>query len=847
MYRKCKRGKRPSVKSVEKNLVIGGLNPDGAISKWTTIKKAIRETGAGVWMMQETKCQAGNLELDGFTTYEHVRIDKDGGGLSLSALKELNPSFVRDGGDDVEAMTVNIHLKKITISMNTGYGPQEYDKIDKKQNFWKYLEDECERAKKEGNGFLFQGDLNSHLGPNIIPGDLRPRNENGKMFANFVKSNQLTIVNALSMCKGTTTWKKIRNGIELKSTIDFIVVCDLVLPYITDMDINSEGKHNITNFNPANKGEKVTSADHEPMWATINLKISPEKPNDNIVLNYKDLNALKQFKTNTSDAKEFSKSLEAETSVEERAEMWKTVFEDHCKRVFPKIRIRKTNIKPSNADKLIDKRNKMIKHNRNEDDTELKDLNVKIAKIIAEEERLKCHKLKQFCNPNGSVNVGEMWKLKKKLWPAKKPSLPAAKLNHEGKLVSSPNEVKEALTKEYKERLRQRPIHPKLTKKYKKKTMEIKLKMSQQNKSQPFSMSELHIVLQKLKRGKARDPEGWVRELFHPSVMGNDMKISLLKMLNLLKAEGVIPQFMRRAHIATIPKKNKSRLLLKNERGIFLVNTIRGIFMKLLFNRKSRIIDSKMSDSNIGGRKDKSCINHIWVVNGVIHQQLSSTKNPPITIQQYDYIQMFDGMELLESISDLESNSQIKDDTLHLIYNANRNLQVKVKTPFGMTKEMMLDKAVLQGEIWGPALASNQVDTFGKEMLEDDLPFVYRYMGYIPIPILGMIDDTIGITEAGFKACQMNSFMNVKTADKYLQFGQDKCKAMLVGKKTFSFHEPNLEVDAWKTDHNENGDFLETFEGKKPLENVKELTYLGVQISADGKNLKTIIKEETSK
>ena len=44
---------------------------------------------------------------------------------------------------------------------------------------------------------------------------------------------------------------------------------------------------------------------------------------------------------------------------------------------------------------------------------------------------------------------------------------------------------------------------------------------------------------------------------------------------------------MRKTHITTIPKKNKSRLQLKNERGIFLVNSIRGILMRILFNRKS--------------------------------------------------------------------------------------------------------------------------------------------------------------------------------------------------------------------------------------------------------------------
>ena len=197
-----------------------------------------------------------------------------------------------------------------------------------------------------------------------------------------------------------------------------------------------------------------------------------------------------------------------------------------------------------------------------------------------------------------------------------------------------------------------------------------------------------------------------------------------------------------------------------------------------------------MTDSNIGGRKDKSCINHIWVMNGVIHETLSSKKNKPIVIQQYDYTQMFDGMNLKESLNDLETKAEIKDDTIHLLYNANKNIQVKVKTPFGLTNELLVDEAVLQGEVWGSSLASNQVDTFGQEMLEDDFPFIFRYKGYIPVPILGLIDDTIGVTDAGYKAVQLNSFMNVKTSDKYLQFEQNKCKAMLVAKHAQVFMYP---------------------------------------------------------
>ena len=121
------------MKCVEKNLVIGGINPDGALSKITTLRKAIRETGVGVWMMQETKVsQPGKIKVDGFIVYEHTRTSNKGGGLAICVLKDLNPAFIRYGGELAEALTVNIHLKNITISCNTAYGPQESAPIQKK-------------------------------------------------------------------------------------------------------------------------------------------------------------------------------------------------------------------------------------------------------------------------------------------------------------------------------------------------------------------------------------------------------------------------------------------------------------------------------------------------------------------------------------------------------------------------------------------------------------------------------------------------------------------------------------------------------------------------------------------
>ena len=55
-----------------------------------------------------------------------------------------------------------------------------------------------------------------------------------------------------------------------------------------------------------------------------------------------------------------------------------------------------------------------------------------------------------------------MLKLMKKLWPKHGNNLITAKKNHKGKLVSGAREIKTLLAKEYRERLRSRPVRPDL-------------------------------------------------------------------------------------------------------------------------------------------------------------------------------------------------------------------------------------------------------------------------------------------------------------------------------------------------------------------------------------------------
>ena len=87
-----------------------------------------------------------------------------------------------------------------------------------------------------------------------------------------------------------------------------------------------------------------------------------------------------------------------------------------------------------------------------------------------------------------------MWKTLKKLWP-KYNSIPMAKMNHVGKVISKPREIKNLMKKEYIERLRKRPLK-----------QDMKLLMTKRN-----------IIFQNiLRKAKSRKSPEWTMEDLKP-------------------------------------------------------------------------------------------------------------------------------------------------------------------------------------------------------------------------------------------------------------------------------------------------------------------------------------------
>ena len=301
---------------------------------------------------------------------------------------------------------------------------------------------------------------------------------------------------------------------------------------------------------------------------------------------------------------------------------------------FKKVRIsnRKKDCKKEEIDDHFDVRRKLVMKLKESDDkenveNELLETEKAIGKEIYEKNREKViENFKNLEDSEGLVNTNGMWNLKKKVFPKNKESLPCAKKNSSGNLVTKPAQLRSLYIDTFAHRMRKRPIVSNLEslKILKENLCEERLRLCKRTKTHEWSHGNLNKVLRELKLNKSRDPHGLINEIFKPGVIGHDLEHSILILMNKVKDKIAIPKFMEYANIVAIYKGRGDKSSLENDRGIFLVNVLRNILMKLVYNDNYDIVDNSMSDSQVGARRNKNIRNHIFLLNGMINEAIQT-------------------------------------------------------------------------------------------------------------------------------------------------------------------------------------------------------------------------------
>ena len=822
-------------------LSILGTNANGLLGKQESLLNNINHFKPSIITIQETNLKKiGSIKLKGYQIFEKPRDGgRSGGGLFTAVDDDLSPVLISDENDnETEVITVQIKVGKYNIRIINGYGPQEDENNEKIYDFWQKVENEIIAAKENECLVMVQMDANAKIGKEKIAGDPNEETKNGRIMMEMAYRQEMTIANTVDVCKGTITRERVVMNNTEKAVLDYILICEQLKIFLDQMMIDENRVHVLTKY--SGKKGKIIVSDHNIMFAKFNLKYNRMKSRiRREYFNLKDQQNQKKFCEETSNSLKLSACFKNTQPFPHNANIFFKHLKGSIQNSFKKIRItsgyKSKQGEPTLQEILKNKKElKIVAFNAKSERTK-KEAEEKIAEIDNDISKKFASKWAQIIKDEaehiktleGNFSQLGFWKLKKKLYPQIMDP-PMAKVNEKGMLVTAPNLLKDLYLRTYKHRLRQRMIKTEYFDIFflKNELWESRMIELIHSKSEPWSLPDLRKVLKSLKNNKTMDPNGMINEIFKPGIIGTDLEVGLLDLFNKIKENLFVPEFMNLQNITSIYKSKGSRMDMNNERGIFILTTLKKILDKLIYFDNFNDIDKHMSDSNIGARRGRNIKNHLFMIYGIINSVLKG-KEDCVDIQIYDIEKAFDGLWLQDCMNDVfdSISEKNKNDKLALLYMSNQNNEVAVNTAVGLTERITIPNIVQQGGTWGPGLCSNTIDMLGRKSETQNL-HTYLYKQKSKVLIFSMCDDLNGVARCGIESVALNSFINTHIELKKLRFhvpdkkGKSKCHKIHIGKNHSCC--PVLKVHGTE------------------MESVKFDTYLGDIISADGKNTRNI-------
>ena len=245
---------------------------------------------------EKIKCES----LNDFQVFYLSRQEAQGGGLALGVNKMFESTFITEGDDETEVMSVLVVVGSIPIRVIVGYGVQENASKEKKDKFWDFIEKEVNDAEALGQGILLQMDGNLHAGEELIKNDPNPQKVNGKMLMQFLQRNtSLTVMNSMNICEGLITRQRVLKSRTERAVLDFFVVNDKLLPFLKQMIIDERRQYCLSNFAQYKKNKRVVETDHNGLILDIAIQFSYQKPERQEMFNLKNRGCQEAFKRET--------------------------------------------------------------------------------------------------------------------------------------------------------------------------------------------------------------------------------------------------------------------------------------------------------------------------------------------------------------------------------------------------------------------------------------------------------------------------------------------------------------------------------------------------------------------
>ena len=839
--KKKKRTKRGQKKAREITLYYNNIN--GFRSKADSIKEILKKVEPDILALCETKVGNStvvdnNIEEAGYKGI--TRNIKNGqGGLviatrtsSMGRVKNVTTSPLKS------ILAGRLEIRGGFLRIILGHGPQETENAENREEFFREMAIEIQKARQAGDKVLLVGDMNAKMEDKEEDSEegsveeenevkeslnendearLTPTTSNGKLLCQVLEEFDLHVINMSNKCIGK--WTHVVRTTGEESRLDYVISDSRTENQIVRMVIDESTL--LCPFHIKNK-RRVLS-DHNAIMVSFRI-LAKKKAKGGI-----DGNNKKWIMKPEGIEKLPEKCAEIlqEKLPNGTTQVKYDEFENKIKEVLSQCFKETTSNKQNRRGKESgDPKYRHIVHAINTFSKSGK-AQRRVAKIYIEHlteiqmmdvtlkraERLK--EVVEQMTIDGNFNVQKYWKLRKS---GNRKRQTCSSVIKDGEEVYDDDLIMKAFSDEFKERL-EKPEKEEWLENLSRK-IDIILDLITEkivHKSAPFTMKELKAVIKAIVGGKASGPDEIPPELFKYG--GEALEKLLLEMVNEIKESAEIPEQWNNVDISTIYKNKGKMKELKNQRGIFLTAVAYKLFERLMVKRMEDVTEN-INLLQAGGRKKRSTEHQTFMMRNIINHALYIGKKLFITC--YDYKQCFDKLWLQEAVLSMYKLG-LTNEYAKLILKLNETSQISIKTPFGKTERFVATSITKQGTVLGPTLCGCSLGEC-LDLLEGKGGAT---IGNVSIPALAFVDDmnTLNTKVSDVHSSHENTLWFSKKKNQPLN--GDKCEIMCV--------------------NSSDGDVVPTISvNGKPVKNVEKIIYIGDGFNRKGSN-KDLINDRIAK
>ena len=639
------------------------------------------------------------------------RTTKGGGGVAICFKQYLDSRVTkREDLEEEEQDVVWVDLKtsqKEKLIFGAYYGKQEKEIAEVIQREYSQLDTQLTKLEKEGECVLC-GDLNAKLKIDE-PNHKQEVSKSGKILTKLKDKHQLQHV-SLQSEPGKWTWENRANK-DQKSIIDYVFMTPRIAENVKYVNVDEEAIHRI-------KGKSKT--DHNTIIVEFEIKMTKEtkrikkwnlknkegweKYNEEFKRRYKN-NKPKNYKEMNKLITSTMRYTIGQTNI---------MVGDKRTKETEKIKQMRKQMKVARKEF-----NHAIKKDREQIEQKMKnyydkqeELGIEIQK---EKQKQTEQKLKQYAEEGASKTI-RFWKQKNDI-EKEKESEPYDTIKENGQKIEGAEETKEHIAQYYEDLYQARPSkeeYKEISKQIENRVREIEEEMKNKPKIPNFTVKELEKVIKKLKRKKAIGPDDIPNELFIEA--DKETKQIYLEHFNSINESMEIPPEWQEGSIKRLYKGKGQKGKCSNERGITIASNYGKVYERLINERILPKIN--MSDSQAGGKKGASTVDHIVLSKEILNEAKHKKKNVDTAL--LDVTKAYD-KAWLTGIMEVLHKQGLTVNHWTMVKKLNENLTAKIQTKYGLTRLIQIRDSIRQGGVLSTTMYGIIMDEISKEIGKEKL------------------------------------------------------------------------------------------------------------------------------